>query len=113
MKMNFEIKRDFVDELNNAVFKKSTYTIYNMLDDEKYIELLEKIFKEPLSIEDFEYYDFILDEKEKFLLKMRNKKITDKIKILKNRFLGKSGIKVIVDYDNGLIRIVKLKRIDV
>ena len=37
------------------------------------LKLQKKIIKEPLSIEDFEYHDFILDEKEAFLLKMRNK----------------------------------------
>ena len=113
MKMNFELKRDFVEEVVNAQFKKSTYTIYNQLDDEKYIESLEKTFKEPLSIEDFEYFDIPLDEKETFLLKMRNNKINDKIKTLKNRLFGKQGVKLIVDYDNGLIRIVKLKRISI
>ena len=40
--MSFEIKRDFIEELLNANFKRCTYTIYNKLDDEGYIETLEK-----------------------------------------------------------------------
>ena len=109
--MSFEIKRDFIEELLNANFKKITYTIYNQLDDEGYIETLEKIMKEPLSIEDFEYYDYTLDEKEIFLLKMRNKKFSDKLKTIRNRFIGKNGVKLLVDYDNGLVRVVKLKSV--
>ncbi len=111
MMMSFEIKRDFIEELLNANFKRCTYTIYNKLDDEGYIETLEKIIKEPLSIEDFEYHDFILDEKEAFLLKMRNKNFTDKLKTIKNRFICKHGVKLIVEHDNGLVRVVKLKSV--
>lgn len=113
MKMSFEIKRDFIDELLNCTFKRLTYTIYNQLDDEQYIESLEKKLKEPLSIEDFEYYDFVLDEKESFLLKMRNKKMTDKLKTIKNRFFGKVGVKLIIGFDEGLIRVVKLKNVEI
>lgn len=92
------MKRDFYSELNEENFKKVTYTIYNKMDDENYITLLEKTFGEPFSVEDFKYYDFKLTEKERFLIKMHNKEYLNNIKDLKNK-LKIMGVKVYVDYN--------------
>lgn len=92
------MKRDFYSELNEENFKKVTYTIYNKMDDENYITLLEKTFGEPFSVEDFKYYDFELTEKEKFLIKMHNKEYLNNIKDLKNK-LKIMGVKVYTDFN--------------
>ena len=92
------MKRDFYSELNEENFKKVTYTIYNKMDDENYITLLEKTFGEPFSVEDFKYYDFELTEKERFLIKMHNKEYLNNIKDLKNK-LKIMGVKVYTDFN--------------
>lgn len=92
------MKRDFYSELNEEKFKKVTYTIYNKMDDENYITLLEKTFGEPFSVEDFKYYDFELTEKERFLIKMHNKEYLNNIKDLKNK-LKIMGVKVYTDFN--------------
>lgn len=103
--------RDFCSELKEENFKKITYTIYNQMDDENYIAYLEKRFNDIFSIEDFKYYDFELSDKEKFLLKMHNRDFLLNIKSLK-RVISKDGIKVYVDFENGIVRIVKLNLIN-
>lgn len=102
--------RDFCSELKEENFKKITYTIYNQMDDENYIAYLEKRFNDIFSIEDFKYYDFELSDKEKFLLKMHNRDFLLNVKSLK-RIISKDGIKVYVDFENGIVRVVKLNLI--
>ena len=102
--------RDFCSELKEENFKKITYTIYNQMDDENYIAYLEKRFNDIFSIEDFKYYDFELSDKEKFLLKMHNRDFLLNVKSLK-RVISKDGIKVYVDFENGIVRVVKLNLI--
>lgn len=103
--------RDFCSELKEENFKKITYTIYNQMDDENYIAYLEKRFNDIFSIEDFKYYDFELSDKEKFLLKMHNRDFLLNVKSLK-RVITKDGIKVYVDFENGIVRVVKLNLIN-
>lgn len=103
--------RDFCSELKEENFKKITYTIYNQMDDENYIAYLEKRFNDIFSIEDFKYYDFELSDKEKFLLKMHNRDFLLNVKSLK-RVISKDGIKVYVDFENGIVRVVKLNLIN-
>ena len=90
--------RDFYKELKENCFKKITYTIYNKMDDENYIAYLEKKFGEPFSVEDFEYYEFPLTDKEKFLIKMYNKDFLLNFKNLK-KHLKIEGVKVYIDYN--------------
>ena len=90
--------RDFYKELKENCFKKITYTIYNKMDDENYIAYLEKKFGEHFSVEDFEYYDFPLTDKEKFLIKMYNKDFLLNFKNLK-KHLKIEGVKVYIDYN--------------
>ena len=81
------------------------------MDDENYIAYLEKRFNDIFSIEDFKYYDFELSDKEKFLLKMHNRDFLLNVKSLK-RVITKDGIKVYVDFENGIVRVVKLNLIN-
>ena len=101
-------ERNFYDELKKADFKRITYGIFNTIDDDGYVNFLEKKYKEPFSIEDFEFYDFSLTEKEKFLIKMHNREYLKNIKILKENLSENINNKLYVDYENSLIRIVKL-----
>lgn len=100
MMMSFNIMvRDFYSELKEENFKQITYAIYNKMDDENYVKSLENRFNELFSIDDFKFYDFNLTDKEKFLIKMHNRKYLKNIKTLKSH-LNIEGVKVYVDYDN-------------
>ena len=81
--------RNFYEELKEENFIKITYGIFNKMDDEQYISFLEKKFKEPFSVEDFKYYDFVLSDKEKFLIKMHNKEFLKNVKTLNELILIK------------------------
>lgn len=104
--------RNFFDELKGKSFKKITYTIFNRIDDDKIVTLIEKKLNTVLSIEDFEYYDFELSDKEKFLIKMRNKEIGNSINELKSKLNEYDGAKLLIDYNEGILRIVKVKSIE-
>lgn len=103
--------RDFYGELKEENFIKITYGIFNKMDDEQYISYLEKTFKEPFSVEDFKYYDFVLTDKEKFLVTMYNKEFLKNVKTLKENLKNRIGVKVYVDYNVGNIRVVKLNSV--
>lgn len=103
--------RNFYEELKEENFIKITYGIFNKMDDEQYISFLEKKFKEPFSVEDFKYYDFVLSDKEKFLIKMHNKEFLKNVKTLRESLKDKIGIKVYIDYNVGNIRVVKLNSV--
>lgn len=103
--------RNFYEELNEDNFIKITYGIFNKMDDEQYINFLEKTFNEPFSVEDFKYYDFVLTDKEKFLIKMYNKEFLKNVKTLKENLKNKIGVKVYVDYSVGNVRVVKLNNV--
>ena len=103
--------RNFYEELREENFKRITYGIFNRMYDEGIIDSLEHLYKEPLSIEDFKYFDFELNDKEKFLLKMYNREYLKNIKNLKIRFINKREIVLYINHEEGLIRIVKLNKI--
>lgn len=103
--------KDFYAELDEKKFKPITFTIYNKMDDESFVTCLENFYGEKLSIDDFKYYDFELTDKEKFLVKMHNSDFLDNIKLLKEKIKKCHGAKIYVDYEQGLIRIVKLNSI--
>lgn len=102
--------RDFYTDLKTAKFKPSTYTIYNELDDAGYIAIMNSITKENTSIEDIEYCNIDLSEKEQFLVKMYNKSYTENINNLKKLLSDREDIVVKVDREKGNIRVIKLKK---
>lgn len=107
------VKRDFSMELGGAVYNNITYTIYNMIDDDMFVYETNKEFGEIFSVDDFEYFDFDLTDKEKFLLKMRNKEFLSFVTLLKKYLSDRKGVKVYVYHDDGIVRIVKLKKVSV
>lgn len=101
--------RNFYEELKEAVFKPVTYTIYNKIDDECYVSFLNKKNNTIYSIDDFVYFDFNLEKKEQFLIKMYNKEYLKNVISLKNALKNINEIKIYVDHDNGILRVIKLK----
>ena len=105
------LPRNFYDELKEEIFKPITYGIFNKMDDDGYINYLEKLHKEPFSIGDFKYYDFELTDKEKFLIKMHNREFLKNVKLLKQKLSEYKDIILYIDYEIGLIRVVKLNKL--
>lgn len=105
--------RDFYKELTECNFKPSTYEIYNKLYDEFFIEKLLVKYNEVFSIDDIEYYDFPLNEKEKGLMTFYNKEFNTCIESLYDKLQGLSEVKVYLNREIGLFRVVKLKSFDI
>ena len=53
-----------------------------------------------------------MSDKEKFLIKMRNKEIGNSINELKSKLNEYDGAKLLIDYNEGILRIVKVKSIE-
>ena len=105
------LPRDFFEELKEEVFKPITYGIFNKMDDDGYINYLENLHKEPFSIGDFKYHDFNLNDKEKFLIKMHNREYLKNIKSLNQKLSEYKDIILYIDYEIGLVRVVKLNKL--
>lgn len=100
--------RDFYSEINDDKFKPITYGLYNKIYDDSFVEYLNNQHKTVYSKDDFEYMTFDLTDKEKFLLKMRNKEYNLNIIILKQKLSKNDKIKVYVENDNGRIIVIRL-----
>lgn len=105
------IVRDFYEELKDKNFKNITYTLFNKIDDECYVDFLNKKLNNIYSVDDFEYYDFDLSDKERFLIKMYNSEYLKNVKALQSKINNFIGVKVIIDHDFGRLIVVKLKDI--
>lgn len=102
--------RDFYTELKYTIFKPSTFTIFNRLEEEGYINELNHLYNDIISIEDVEYYDIDLTEKESFLIRMYNNEFGKNIEQLQEKVKERKDLILKVDRTNGKIRLIKLKR---
>ena len=102
--------RDFITEIKDENFQKLTYGLYNMIEDEEFVYYLEHKYETRFDISDFEVMYFELTDKEKFLLKMRNKEFKTNIIILKQKLKKDETYRVYVDNDNGKVFVIRLKR---
>lgn len=107
------IIRDFYEELKNNNFKPLTYTLYNKIDDDCYVQFLNKTYNEIYSIDDFEYYEFNMTDKERFLIKMYNSEYLSNVKKLKELFKDENKVKIIVDHNDGRLFLIKLKMLNI
>lgn len=103
------MKRDFITEIKECQFKPLLYTLYMMLDDKGYLLTLESLHKTKYTIEDFEYYNFTFNNREKIVMKVRNKEYLNDIQELLNITDTNKGIFSFIDYDKGSFFIIKLK----
>lgn len=55
---------ELLDRIISGTFKPSSYTIYNKLDDDGYIDELEGMFGVRYGVDDFEKFEFTLSTKE-------------------------------------------------
>ena len=111
MKKDFE--RNFKEDLTLAEYKQVSYTIFNMIDDDMFVYEVNRYFNDKYSVDDFEYYDFELNDKEKFLLKMHNREFLKNVRVLREELREQKGVKVYVYHDDGIVRIVKLKNVSI
>lgn len=101
-------RRDFYEELKHVDFRQVTYTIFNKLDEDQYVRVLEKQIGKLLAIDDFEYYDFELSKLEKILIVSKVKCMMEDIDKLRKEIVDRVGMKLYLDTANGGIRVIKL-----
>lgn len=103
------MKRDFITEITEGEFKPLLYSIFMLLDDKGYLQTLESLNKTKYTIGDFEYYKFTFNNREKLVMRVRNKEYLTDMKKLLDKTDTTKGIIPLVDYDEGTFMIVKLK----
>lgn len=106
-----EINRNFYNEINTLLFKPLNYTLFNIIEEDYFIYILNKMDNANYSIDDFSYAMFELNEKEKFLLKMWNKKYLENIKQLEKDIEYEPHAKVYVNHEYGSVIIIKLNTV--
>lgn len=106
------IVREFFDELKDVTWKPITYTLYNKLDEEGFIPFLNNKYKERFSIDDFECGVFDLTEKEKFLISMHNKEYLQNVSSLCKKLDSYDKVKIHIDYDKGIVQVIKLLNVN-
>jgi hypothetical protein len=104
-------KKNFFNEITELTFKPLRYSLYNQLEDEYFIEKLNKLDNTSYSIEDFCYAVFPLSEKERYLIRMWNKEYMENITDLKEILKGEPRCLIYVNHDGGLVMLIKLKKI--
>lgn len=102
--------RELYEEMKLDKFKPITFGLYNMIDDDNFVQYLNTQYKNFYTKDDFEYYMFNLTDKEKFLLSIRNKEFLADIKKLQTLLLNDDTIKLYVDYTKLQILVIRLKK---
>lgn len=111
---------DLFNRIINGQFKKSTYTVYNKIEEDGFIDELEYMFGKRYGVEDFEIFWFDLSKKEKNAIKYRMLSTLGKFYRLKTILecdiqedKSKPKVKVYITKDKPSVLIVKLKQFDV
>ena len=102
--------RDFYNEIKDENFKNLTYGLFNMIEDDGFVYYANHLVKEKLSIDDFEVMYFELTDKEKFLLRMRNKDFKQNFVILKQKLSKYDTIRMYIEFDNGKAYVIRVKK---
>lgn len=101
--------RDLYNEIKEENFKNITYGLYNKIDDDSFVSYLRNKYKKCFSIDDFEYQEIILNDKEKLLGKMHIKKYDLNFVILKQKLSKKDTYCLYVDEEKGKVYVIRLK----
>ena len=106
------IVREFFNELKNATWHPISFSLYNKLDDDGFILFLNTRYNERFSIDDFECCTLKKKKKEKFLITMHNKEYLENVKTLIRQLESNDKVKVNVDYNKGVIQVIKLLNVN-
>lgn len=104
------IMRDFYKEVRDEDFKSLTFGIFNRIDDDSFPLYLRNQYKEVYSIDDFEYLNFNLSEKEKKSLKKNDSIMQLNLTIFKQKLSKDDTIRLYVDKEKCEIYVVRLKK---
>lgn len=111
--------KELLKQITKDKFKPSNYTVYNMIDDNGYIDELKGMFKKDYDIKDFEYmfFDLSISEKNAIFYWMSSVLNTFRdLKYLIEHELqddpDKPKAKLYVDKEKSTVMIVKLKEFD-
>jgi len=104
---------DYLKQLKNLSFKPITNSLFNEILEEGFVDDLIEIYNYDYSKSDFEYSELQLDLNDKIGLKTFEGEIISKFNkfdiLLKDSQSGYPKIVDFIDYDKGVVYIVKAK----
>jgi hypothetical protein len=103
-----KIEHDFFNDIPTLSFKPMNYTLYNIMEDDYFVDKLNKLDNTKYSIDDFEYASFPLSDKEKYLIKMWNGEYMENIKELKEKIKDDPYCSVYINHEGGFLMFVRL-----
>ena len=104
-------QRDFFNDIEELTFKPLTYTLFNIIDEDYFVDRLNKLDDTIYSIDDFTYAMYPLTDKERLLIRMWNNDYTQSIKDLQQKLSSQPRVKVYVNRQDGLLSLIKLKNV--
>ena len=110
---------DLLKQINSVPFKNVTFSIFNYIDNEGFVDELCGANKEKYGIDDFEYLKLLISEKEKNGIKFSNKEIVSNFKDFKSYIendLQEGSIpkmRVFLINESGSLIVVRLKNFNI
>lgn len=110
---------DLLKQINSVPFKNVTFSIFNYIDNEGFVDELCGANKEKYGIDDFEYLKLLISEKEKNGIKFSNKEIVSNFKNFKSYIendLQEDSIpkmRVFLIKESGSLIVVRLKNFNI
>lgn len=111
--------KELLKQITPEKFRKSSFSIYNFIEEKGYIDELKGMFSETYSIEDFEYMRLELTEPEGNAIYCRMSSVLNRFKELK-KFIehdiqeeeNKPKAMLFIEKDDKKVILVKLKEFD-
>ena len=110
---------DLLKQINSVPFKNVTFSIFNYIDNEGFVDEVCGANKEKYGIDDFEYLKLLISEKEKNGIKFSNKEIVSNFKNFKSYIendLQEDSIpkmRVFLIKESGSLIVVRLKNFNI
>lgn len=110
---------DLLKQINSVPFKNVTFSIFNYIDNEGFVDEVCGANKEKYGIDDFEYLKLLISEKEKNGIKFSNKEIVSNFKNFKSYIendLQEDSIpkmRVFLIKESGSLIVVRLKKFNI
>lgn len=110
---------DLLKQINSVPFKNVTFSIFNYIDNEGFVDEVCGANKEKYGIDDFEYLKLVISEKEKNGIKFSNKEIVSNFKNFKSYIendLQEDSIpkmRVFLIKESGSLIVVRLKNFNI
>lgn len=105
--------KDYLEQLKKLVFKPITNFLFNEIEEEGFVDDLIEIYEHDYNKFDFEYSELQLDINDKIGLKSFEDEVVNKFNqfdiLLKDSQSGYPKIVDFIDYNKGIVYIIKAK----